>query len=59
MIVEHLLWRHKAVDATFFRDIRQVPPGHSMSFTASGADIQRYWFPPKVDKINIDGRRAP
>ena len=46
MIVEHLLWRYKAADATFFREIRQVRPGHVLTATGSGIHLQRYWYPP-------------
>lgn len=46
MIVEHLLWRYKATDATFFREIRQVRPGHVLTATESGIRLERYWFPP-------------
>ena len=46
MIVEHLLWRYKSADSTFFREIRQIRPGHVLTATGSGIHLQRYWYPP-------------
>ena len=57
MIVEHLLWRHKSVDGTFFRDIRRVPGGHVLSVTPSGVHVQRYWVPPTQSEGESSLRR--
>jgi asparagine synthase (glutamine-hydrolysing) len=46
MIVEYLLWRFKASDATFFREIRQIPAGHLLVADSSEIRIERYWVPP-------------
>jgi asparagine synthase (glutamine-hydrolysing) len=46
MIVEHLLWRHRSRDATFFRDVRRVPAGHILIATPNRTSLRRYWLPP-------------
>jgi asparagine synthase (glutamine-hydrolysing) len=53
MIVEHLLWRYRAADATFFRDIRQVPPGHTVVATPGGLEVRRYWLPQRKLDLNL------
>jgi asparagine synthase (glutamine-hydrolysing) len=36
---------------TIYRDVHRVPPGHSMTVTASGQRLRRYWTPqPQVDR---------
>jgi asparagine synthase (glutamine-hydrolysing) len=35
---------------TTFRDVRRLPPAHSMAISAEGSRVKRYWEPP------IDGR---
>ena len=35
---------------TTFRDVRRLPPAHTLSVSAKGLRAERYWFPP------IDGR---
>jgi asparagine synthase (glutamine-hydrolysing) len=47
MVVDYLLWRNSVGAATFFRDVRQVPPGHLVTATASGVEARRYFFPPR------------
>jgi asparagine synthase (glutamine-hydrolysing) len=46
MIVEHLLWQARATDATFFRDLRELPAGHVVAATGAGQRLTRFWRPP-------------
>jgi asparagine synthase (glutamine-hydrolysing) len=46
-VVEHLTWTFRSHDATFFRDVRQVPAGHVFQAgPATTARMTRYWYPP-------------
>jgi asparagine synthase (glutamine-hydrolysing) len=45
-VVEYLVGSYKSPDATFFRDVRELPPGHTLTTTGSRTDVRRYWFPP-------------
>jgi asparagine synthase (glutamine-hydrolysing) len=33
-------------EATIYRDIYRVPPGHYLNVTANGQSLRRYWHPP-------------
>lgn len=35
---------------TAFRDVRTVPPGHFLEWSAGGHRIVRFWYPPVVDE---------
>ena len=45
-LVLHLIWREHSSDGTCFRDIRQVPPGHTMVFENETMRVFRHWHPP-------------
>lgn len=45
-ICEHLLWRYKSTEATFFRDIREVRAGFVLAATEGTTTSSRYWRPP-------------
>ncbi|MGH9712729.1 MAG: asparagine synthetase B family protein [Candidatus Acidiferrales bacterium] len=37
--------------ATTFRDVRRLPPAHSLTVTAHGLQVRRYWTPPTDGRI--------
>ena len=45
-VCEHLLWRYRSTEATFFRAIREVPPGFVLTATEGKTSVTRYWRPP-------------
>lgn len=45
-VLEYLTWDYRERRRTFFRDIRRIPAGHSLRWTASGMWLSRYWHPP-------------
>jgi asparagine synthase (glutamine-hydrolysing) len=45
-VVEFLLTKVKAKDATFFRDIHEVQAGHVLQATPNGLRSRRYWKQP-------------
>jgi asparagine synthase (glutamine-hydrolysing) len=46
MVVEYLLWRDASPEATFFADIVNLLPGHTLRITARSTSVERYWYPP-------------
>ncbi len=56
-IVEYLLGCSESTAATFFRDIRDVAPGHVAIATRSGVTQRRYWIPPVEGSISRKGDR--
>ena len=53
-VVEYLLATFSATDATFFRDLRQVPPGHVLIATPAGLESRSYWRPTiEVGETNL------
>jgi asparagine synthase (glutamine-hydrolysing) len=51
-ILEYLLGRFRSCEATFFRDVRDVPAGHVIVATSSGVVRHRYWDPPVSEAEN-------
>jgi asparagine synthase (glutamine-hydrolysing) len=45
-ICEHVLWRYKSNEATFFRDVRALRAGHVLAATEATTTATRYWRPP-------------
>jgi len=42
-IGDHLALLSSDPEITFYRDIRRLPPGHSMTVTQEGIRLERYW----------------
>jgi asparagine synthase (glutamine-hydrolysing) len=45
-VVEYLLGKYASTDATFFRSVNELPPGHVLLATATRLSYERYWRPP-------------
>ena len=45
-VLEYLLGRYRTLDATFFSDVQEVPPGKVLWVNQDGWDSVRYWYPP-------------
>jgi asparagine synthase (glutamine-hydrolysing) len=54
-VLEYLLTKYKSIDATFFRDIREVPAGHVLVAKPSGVHRRRYWKPPEAPPVAPEG----
>jgi len=51
-IADFLLFGHKTDhDTTAFRDIRRLPPAHTLTWSADGMRVQRYWQLPVEEPI--------
>lgn len=47
MLAEHLAFGYSSDDRTLFRNIKKLPPGHTLSFDAEGrVSIRQYWDVP-------------
>ena len=50
-VADFLLFdRNQESDTTTFKEIRRLPPAHSLTWSARGIEVSRYWKPP------LDGR---
>lgn len=63
-VAEFLATLHDDTAITFYHDIHRLPPAHSLTFSASGARLQRYWaldpareLPPATDDEYAHGFR--
>jgi asparagine synthase (glutamine-hydrolysing) len=45
-VVDYLGWDNRYVDRTFFREIFNVPGGHSLIARSDSTRIVRHWYPP-------------
>ena len=43
----YLAYRHPYGDATLFKGVRQLPPGHVLVADANGSTVRRYWDVPE------------
>jgi asparagine synthase (glutamine-hydrolysing) len=53
-VVEHLLRRGTSLERTFFRDIKRVPPGHSLELQDGAISLKQFFRPPAEDD-RLDG----
>jgi asparagine synthase (glutamine-hydrolysing) len=58
MLDEQFLFRYTAGEATPFRGVRQLRPGHRMVVTPGGMSVHRYWDIPDVDPKPMPVDRA-
>ena len=42
-------------DRTFFRAIRKLPPGHTLTVGADAADLARWWRPEEAPEVRLGG----
>ena len=42
-LLDFLLWEYRDKSASFYRDILRLPPAHTLSLTAEGLRLHRYW----------------
>jgi asparagine synthase (glutamine-hydrolysing) len=50
--IEYLLDRYASSDATFFREIREVPAGHLVVMSRAGRESRRYWRPIAATEVS-------
>jgi len=51
LLPEYLAFGYTSGDATLFRGIRRLPPGHWLALTPQGLRIERYWDVPRPESF--------
>jgi asparagine synthase (glutamine-hydrolysing) len=57
-VMEFLRHRYAIAPNTILKDVKKLEPGHTMSVTARGVSIRRYWDVPMGDPRQITEREA-
>lgn len=57
-VADHLLRANADTHATYFREIRRVPPGSVLRFGQRGLRVRRWWRPEEAAPNSLEAREA-